>query len=236
MTREIAIYSDIGSGPGEFGPDRLRQELARAAGQDVVVRLNSQGGSVLDGVACFNLLKQYPGKVTCHVDGMALSIASVVAMAADQLIVPENAWLMVHNPVNEVSGDGSQLREMASLLDGMTDQLAEIYSARSRKPVSEVRRLMAAETWMTGRQAVQAGFADRTSAPLAVAARIDVRRFRNAPSAKSATTFEGAVQLAMARGLSRTKAVRAVAIENPALHRQFIDAYNRANNPRWPRG
>jgi ATP-dependent protease ClpP protease subunit len=232
MTREISIYKSIGSQPGEYGPEMLRQDLARAAGQPVTIRLNSEGGNVIDGVACFNLLRQYPGKVTCHVDGMALSIASVIAMAADELVVPANAWMMIHNPANEAAGDGDDLREMASLLDGMRDQLAAIYSARSRKPVSEVCRMMAAETWMTGKQAVEAGFADRTSAPLAVAATFDARQFRNAPrQSQTPATFQAHVELAMARGLTRAKAVRAAIIERPDLHRAFVQAAN-ADRPR----
>jgi ATP-dependent protease ClpP protease subunit len=225
MTRELAIYQDIDAAAG-FGPEKLRSFLTQAGGQPVTIRLNSQGGNVVDGLACYNLLRQYTGKVTVTVDGMALSIASVIAMAADDLVVPDNAWMMIHNPNNQVAGDGDTLRSMAGLLDGMRDQLAEIYSARSKKSVAEIRKLMAAETWFTGRQAVQAGFADRTSAPLAVAAQVDVRRFRNAPTAKHATTFEGAVQLAMARGLSRAKAVRQVSIERPDLHRAYLQAAN----------
>ena len=230
MSHEISIYQDIGSQPGEYSPDMLRRELARAAGGPVTVRLNSQGGNVVDGVAMFNLLRQHPGNVTCCVDGMALSIASIVAMAADELIVPENAWMMIHNPHNEVAGDGDDLRQMASLLDGMRDQLAGIYATRSRKPVAEVRRLMAAETWMTGRQAVEAGFADRTSAPLAVAASIDIRRWRNAPrQSKQVLTFETAVAFKVQTGMSRTKAVRAVTIEHPDLHAAYIREVNAAH-------
>ena len=234
MSHEISIYSDIGSQPGEFSPDMLRRELARAAGGPVTVRLNSQGGNVVDGVAIYNLLRQHPGNVTCCVDGMALSIASVIAMAADELIVPENAWMMIHNPHNEVAGDGDDLRQMASLLDGMRDQLAGIYATRSRKPIGEVCRLMAAETWMTGRQAVEAGFADRTSAPLAVAASIDARRYRNAPQPTAVpATFEAHVKFRMAQGMSKTAAVRAVVVAHPDLHRQYVEAHNRQHNPRW---
>ncbi len=227
MTREISIYKSIGSQPGEYGPEMLRQDLALAAGQPVTIRLNSEGGNVIDGVACFNILREYRGRKTVHVDGMALSIASVIAMAADELVVPENAWMMIHNPANEAAGDGDDLRQMASLLDGMRDQLAAIYSTRSKKPVAEVRRLMAAETWMTGRQAVEAGFADRTSAPLAMAATFDARRFRNSPKQSPIPqTFEAHVQLAMARGLNKSQAVRAVVIEHPALHAAFVAAAN----------
>ena len=77
---EIAIYQDIDSATG-YGPQMMRESLAAANGQPVTIRLNSQGGNVIDGLACYNLLKQYPGEKTVIVDGMALSIASVIAMA-----------------------------------------------------------------------------------------------------------------------------------------------------------
>jgi ATP-dependent protease ClpP protease subunit len=166
---EIAIYQDIDSATG-YGPQMMREALAAANGQPVTIRLNSQGGNVIDGLACYNLLKQYPGEKTVVIDGMALSIASVIAMAGDRIEIAENSWMMIHNPNNEAAGDGDAMREMAGLLDGMRDQLAGIYSAKSGKTPDECRALMAAETWMTGPQAVEAGFADTVTAPLAVAA------------------------------------------------------------------
>ena len=177
---EIAIYQDIDSATG-FGPQMLRDALAAAAGQPVTIRLNSQGGNVIDGLAIHNLLKSYPAAKTVIIDGMALSIASAIAMAGDQIQIAENSWMMIHNPNNEAAGDGDAMREMAGLLDGMRDQLAGIYAAKSGKSADECRALMAAETWMTGPQAVEAGFADTVTASLAVAASIDTRRFSNFP-------------------------------------------------------
>lgn len=226
MAREIAIYEDIDANEG-FGPQAMRSFLQQAGGQPITVRLNSQGGNVIDGLAIYNLLKDYRGRKTVHVDGMALSIASIIAMAGDEIVVPENAWLMIHNPSNEVAGDGDDLRQMASLLDSMRDQLATVYANRSRLPVSEIRDMMAAETWFTGRQALEAGFCDRTSAPLAMAAVYDAARFRNAPSqSKAPATFEAHVQVAMARGLSRKEAVRKTVIDHPDLHKAFLRAAN----------
>ena len=189
---EIAIYQDIDSATG-FGPQMLRDALAAAGGQPVTIRLNSQGGNVIDGLAIHNLLKSYPAAKTVIIDGMALSIASVIAMAGDQIQIAENSWMMIHNPNNEAAGDGDAMREMAGLLDGMRDQLAGIYAAKSGKSADECRALMAAETWMTGPQAVEAGFADTVTASLTVAATFDARRFSNPPTTgdqkMSAATF-----------------------------------------------
>jgi len=229
MTRhELSIYQDIDAAEG-VGPQTVRNFLSAAGGQPVTIRLNSQGGNVIDGLAIYNLLRQYTGKVTVAVDGMALSIASIVAMGGDEIQIAENAWMMVHCPHLDASGQADDLRQMASLLDGMETQLAGIYSDRTRKPVAEVLAMMDAETWLTGPQAVQAGFADTLTGALAIAAHatIDVRRFRNAPrQSKAPATFQTHVELAMARGLTRSQATRAVVIERPDLQQAYVAAAN----------
>ena len=178
---EIAIYSDIDSQTG-FGPQDLREALAEADGGPLTIRLNSEGGNVIDGLAIHNQLKSYPGETTVVIDGMALSIASLVACGADKVQMAENAWLMIHNPHNQAAGDGDDMRDMAGLLDGMRDQLAAVYTAKSKKPRDEILQMMAAETWMTGPQALEAGFVDEVTASLEVAATFDATRFSKPPT------------------------------------------------------
>lgn len=191
---EIAIYSDIDSMTG-FGPQMLRDGLAAANGGPVTIRLNSEGGNVIDGLACYNLLRSYAGEKTIIIDGMALSIASLIACAGDKVQMAENAWFMIHNPHNQAMGDGDDLRGMAALLDGMRDQLATVYSAKSKKPKDEILQLMAAETWLNGPQAKEAGFVDEVTASLEVAATFDASRFSRPPqtnhkeTAMAAATF-----------------------------------------------
>lgn len=193
---EIAIYQDIDSLDG-FGPQALRDALALAGPvSEIHVRLNSQGGNVVDGLACFNILKQNPARKIVHVDGMALSIASLVMCAGDEIEVAENSWVMIHNPHNTAAGTPDDLRDMAELLDKMRDQIASVYQAKSGKPIAEVLAMMDAETWLTGTEAVAAGFADRTTTPIAAAAAFDVRRFSHPPvigavaMADNAATFQ----------------------------------------------
>jgi ATP-dependent Clp protease, protease subunit len=191
---EIAIYQDVDSIDG-FGPQMLRDALAVAGPvAEIHVRLNSQGGNVVDGLAIYNILRQHPARKIVHVDGMALSIASLVMCAGDEIEVAENSWVMIHNPHNTAAGTPDDLREMADLLDKMRGQIASVYQKRSGKPVDEVLALMDAETWWTGSEAVAAGFADRTSTPLAVAATFDARRFSKPPTqgvaAMASATFQ----------------------------------------------
>lgn len=178
---EVAIYTDIDAMTG-FGPQSMRDALAEAGGGPITFRLNSQGGNVIDGLACLNLMRGYKGEKTVVIDGMALSIASLIACGGDKVRMAENAWFMIHNPHNEAAGDGDDLRDMAGLLDGMRDQLATIYSEKSKKPKDEILALMAAETWMTGPQAKEAGFVDEVTASLEVAATFDASRFARPPT------------------------------------------------------
>lgn len=177
---EIAIYTDFDSQKG-FGPQMLRDALAEADGGPVTVRMNSEGGNVIAGLACGNLLASYEGETTVIIDGMALSIASYVACRADRVLMAENSWLMFHNPENEARGDGKDLREAADLLDGMRDQLVSVYSAKSKKSKEEIIQLMAEETWYTGKEALAAGFVDEVTASLEMAAEFDASRFSNPP-------------------------------------------------------
>ena len=181
---ELAIYSDIDSMTG-FGPQMLRDGLTEAGGGPVTIRLNSEGGNVIDGLACYNILQGYAGEKTVVIDGMALSIASLIACAGDKVQMAENSWFMLHNPHNQIAGDGKDLRGMADLLDGMRDQLANVYTAKSKKPKEEILQLMDAETWLTGPQAKEAGFVDEVTASLAIAAEFDASRFSRPPTIKT---------------------------------------------------
>jgi len=178
---EIAIYSDIDSQTG-FGPQALREAMAEADGGPLAIRVNSEGGNVIDGLTCYNLLRGYEGETTVSIDGMALSIASLVVCGADKVQMAENAWMMVHNPHNQAAGDGDDMREMAGLLDGMKDQLANVYAKKSKKSKEDVIALMDAETWMTGPEALAAGFIDEVTASLEVAATFDATRFTKPPT------------------------------------------------------
>jgi ATP-dependent protease ClpP protease subunit len=178
---EISLYEEIDPHFG-VSAKRFRDEL-KALGAVTTIRLciNSPGGAVFEGLAIYNLLKTHPARVLARIDGMALSMASVVAMAADEIEAPANAFLMIHNPVNLVVGDGDDLRHTADLLDKLRDQLAGIYAQRSKQPIDKILGLMDAETWMSGEEASQLGFVDRITNDVAVAARLDPRRYGNVP-------------------------------------------------------
>lgn len=177
---ELSIHDEIGA-YGVSAKDFIA-EIGKLPGDAALaLRLNSPGGSVFDAVAIYNALRRHAGKVTVTIDGIAASAASYIAMAGDEVVMPENAFLMIHDPSGLVMGTAADMRAMAEALDKIAGALIKGYAAKSGKAEDEVAQLMAAETWFTAAEAVEAGFADRLIEPVQIAATFDIGRFRNAP-------------------------------------------------------
>ena len=177
---EVAIYDEIGA-YGVSAKGFLAELGALPEGTPVDLRLNSPGGSVFDAVAIHNALKRHEGTVTVWIDGIAASAASYIAMAGDEIVMPENAFLMIHDPAGLVIGTAEDMRAMAEALDKVKGSLVSGYAAKSGRTPEEVSALMATETWFDAADAVAQGFADRLIEPVRIAARFDIGRFRNAP-------------------------------------------------------
>ena len=177
---EVAIYDEIGA-YGVSAKGFLAELGALPEGTPVDLRLNSPGGSVFDAVAIHNALKRHEGTVTVWIDGIAASAASYIAMAGDEIVMPENAFLMIHDPAGLVMGTAEDMRAMAEALDKVKGSLVSGYAAKSGRTPEDVSALMAAETWFDASDAVAQGFADRLIEPIRIAARFDIGRFRNAP-------------------------------------------------------
>lgn len=131
---------------------------------DVVVHLNSGGGLASEGAAIHSQFASHKGRVEIFVEGIAASAASVVAVAADRLVMSLGATLMIHDPAVVTSGDIAEHLKSIDYLKALAGSYADIYAEKTGKPVEEMRALMAAETWMTAEEAVAAGFADDTTA------------------------------------------------------------------------
>ena len=177
---EVAIYDEIGA-YGVSAKGFLAELGALPEGTPVDLRLNSPGGSVFDAVAIHNALKRHAGPVTVWIDGIAASAASYIAMAGDEIVMPENAFLMIHDPAGLVMGTAEDMRAMAEALEKVKGSLVSGYAGKSGRTPEEVSALMAAETWFDASDAVAQGFADRLIEPVRIAARFDIGRFRNAP-------------------------------------------------------
>lgn len=165
---EVLIYEEIGMwgvSAKQFARDL--KDLGKISQIDL--RINSPGGSVFDGNAIFNQIKQHPANVTVYIDGLAASMASVIAMAGDRIVMPENALMMIHNPWTVAIGDADELRKNADLLDKIKTTLVNAYG-RSMMTEDEIVEMMDAETWLTGEEAVEMGFADELEQEVALAA------------------------------------------------------------------
>ena len=177
---EVVIYDEIGA-YGVSAKGFLAELAALPDATPLAVRINSPGGSVFDAVAIYNALLRHSGAVTVWIDGIAASAASYIAMAGDEVVMPENAFLMIHDPAGMVMGTAIDMRAMAEALDKIKGSLLQGYAAKSGRPPEEIAPLMAAETWLDAKDALDLGFADRIAEPVRIAARFDVGRFRNAP-------------------------------------------------------
>lgn len=126
---------------------------------NLIVRINSMGGSVSEGLSIYSLLNDFSGHLITKVDGFACSAASVIFMAGEERIVPENGLLMIHNAWTSAEGDPNQLRKVASDLDMITKPSLNIYVNKTGLSEEEVKEMMDVETWMDYKLAFEKGFA-----------------------------------------------------------------------------
>lgn len=143
----------------EVTPKMFRDELAQYPG-DLTVRINSPGGDVSAGVAMYNMLNEHEGKVTVKVDGIAASIASLIAMAGDHIVMLPGSMMMVHNPWTFAAGNADDMEQVVEMLKKTGESMVPIYVARTGLSEERVKELLKAETWLTAEDAVELGFAD----------------------------------------------------------------------------
>ena len=195
-TAEILIYDEIGSdwfGEGVTAKQFVK-DLAALDVANLNVRINSPGGSVFDGAAIFNAIKRHKAAVTTYIDGMALSIASVIAEAGDKVVMADNALFMIHQPFGMVRGTAEDMRGTAEALDKVSETIRNVYKDKSGKSEEDLRAAMDAETWYTAQEALDAGFVDEVGETIHMAAAMDLGRFgfRNAPPVQDPQTSTGA--------------------------------------------
>lgn len=141
-------------------PNAFKDELSEFKGQDLTVWIDSYGGSVFAGASIYNALKGHEGKITVKVDGKAMSAASVIAMAGDEILMSPVAVMMIHNPLTYASGDMHDLRKVADVLDEVKESIINAYVAKTGRPRNKISQMMDDETWMSANVAVKEGFAD----------------------------------------------------------------------------
>lgn len=169
---------------GGVTPKQVADQLKDMSG-DVQLRINSPGGDVFAAVAMCQMIREYKGKVTAHVDGYAASAASIVACAADECVMAKGSMMMIHKAWTIGIGNADDMRATSDLLEKIDGQISQGYADKSGKDIAGFMDAMAAETWFTEQEAVDAGLADRVaddeSKKSKNAANWNLSAFENAP-------------------------------------------------------
>lgn len=171
---DIYFYNDIqADGTNFFTGEEVKSETSANALKakldqlgdisQLNIHINSRGGSVFEGTAIYSQLKQHKAHKTVYIDGMAASIASVIAMAGDEVIMSDVAMLMIHPAWAIAMGNAEELRKEADNLDTMTESIKQAYLSKTAGKISEekLNKLIASETWLNAKECIKYGFADR---------------------------------------------------------------------------
>lgn len=169
-TPELLVYGDIGDWWEEVQSRDFAEKLQAISADEIDVRINSNGGSVFTAQAIYSSLKRHPATINVYIDGMAASAATIIAMAGDRVIMPENAMMMVHQPLTAVYGNADELREIADILDKVRDTIVAVYRDKTGLDDETIIGLMDDETYMTAADAHEWGFVDEVAGALKIAA------------------------------------------------------------------
>ena len=156
----ITMRGGIGDFENHISADDFLSALSEHAGEDVTILLDSEGGSVTDGLSIYNAIMQYSGSVTVHIDAICASIATVIACAADKVVMNSNAKFMIHRAWTVAMGNSVEFRSMAEILELMDADIASAYKDKTDLPEDELLAMMEAETWMSAEKALELGFVD----------------------------------------------------------------------------
>ena len=144
----------------DITPRKFKDELNSGDG-DIAVWLNSPGGDVFAASQIYTMLKEYKGKVTVKIDGLAASAASVIAMAGDEIVMSPTACIMIHNPATVIFGEAADFASGIKMLSEVKESIINAYEQRTGLPRGKISNMMDAETWFSAQKAVELGFADQ---------------------------------------------------------------------------
>lgn len=172
---DIYIFDEIGYW-GVTAKEFAKELRALGDVTHINLHIHSPGGDVFDGIAIYNMLNGHPASKTVYIDGLAASMASVIAMVGNPIIMPENAMLMIHKPWGGLYGDANEMREYADLLDKVETVLIPAYAKKTGKTSEELAAMLNDETWLTGQECLEHGFADQITTPVQAMACIKSKR------------------------------------------------------------
>jgi len=233
MPNEINLFGTIGNVGGERGitAQQVKTALSKMdQTQELIVRIDSEGGSVFDGLSIYDAFANYPGPKKAVIESTAFSIASYIAMAFDDVEIAENGYVMIHEPASEVEGTASDLMKDAALLTKLDQSMVEAYAKKTGLSEVEARGLMQDETFMNAAEALTFGFVNRISTK-AVATRIMPKaRHTKMPQRVYAALFGGTQgdnpePTKEVNPMSSTQPVAATIKEIKAAHPKMKDSF-----------
>ncbi len=174
---EVYIFDEIGA-YGITAQDFI-SEMKEYKDTPVNLRINCIGGDVFDGMAMYNIIKKREAKTTAYIEGIAASMGSVIALAADEVVMAENSLFMIHNAWGGAMGEAEDMRKTASILEKISGEIANIYERKTRLSLNRIVEMMDKETWLNANEAYELGFIDLISDSIKVAAKYDVSKFKN---------------------------------------------------------
>ena len=187
-TGELTLYGEISSSTwwgDEVTPKQFKEDLDALGDIETLnVYINSPGGDVFAGQTIYSMLKRHKAQVNVYVDGVAASIASLIAIAGDKIIMPANAMMMIHSPWTIAMGNAQDFRKLADDMDKIRDSMIVAYESRSALTSEEIAEIMDAETWLSAEECLEYGFADEIAEAKQIAASMDEKYFtvyRNIP-------------------------------------------------------
>ncbi len=174
---DIYIFDEIGT-YGVTAQDFI-SEIKGLKDMPINLRINSLGGDVFDGMAMYNVIKRRESKTTVYIEGIAASIATIIALGADEVVMAENSLFMIHNAWGGASGEAKDMRKTAETLEKITSELTDIYVKKTGLSYDAVAQMMDEETWLNAEEAYKLRFVDTISDSIKVAAKYDVSKFKN---------------------------------------------------------
>lgn len=162
-TAKLTIYGDIGQSlwSESVTARDVENALKDVQAKELHVHINSYGGDAFDGIAIYNQLRDHGAKVTVHVDGIAASAASIIAMAGDEIVMGVGAMLMIHQAWTMGYGNKTDLQKVVNSLEGLDKSITDVYMSRFKGEQAEIQTMMKNETWFTADEAVDIGLADK---------------------------------------------------------------------------
>lgn len=205
-TGELMLYGEISNSTwwgDEVTPKDFKKDLdALGEIRNLNIYINSGGGDVFAGTSIYNMLKRHNAFKTVYIDGLAASIASVIAMAGDKVVMPKNAMMMIHRAWTGLYGNANEFKKMAETLEQVDTSISTSYENKTGLEVEEIKELMEDETWFTAEEAVEKGFADEIEEEKLLAASIDgaflminnqkfdMKKYKNMPEIEEVKTEE----------------------------------------------